>query len=157
MSNKEIASGKIESIRVMGLDANGIPVSGSSWTLKIIRDDGYFWNGSAFINSVQSVVLTEIDAIKRPGEYSYNFSSPQGQYICTLIATTSDTAVQTSPAVGLLSVGLGTAQDSATAKKYVRNKTTLSDSISGTYAVYDDDGTTVFETGTFDGTTREPN
>lgn len=41
-------------------------------------------------------------------------------------------------------------------KKYVRNKLSLSAESSGTYTVYEDDGTTPHETGTFSTTTRIP-
>lgn len=156
MSTAYLTAGKTERITVFGTNG-ATKVTGSTWTLKIVRqDNGQFWNGSAFQAGVTTVNMTEASAANRPGEYFYDFTPPSNGYVCSVIAETTDAAVGQKIHTGTISVGYGLPRDAEQARKYIRNKTVLSAAASGTYTVYEDDEVTTHETGTFTSTERNP-
>lgn len=157
MTSAYMKTGDTERVSVFAVNGAN-KVTGAAFTLKICRmDNGQFWNGSAFQVGVATVNMTEVDATNRPGEYAYSFTPPGNGYICSLLAETSNANVAQKIHTGTLHVGYGFVRDTEIAKKYVRNKTVLSGTGSGTYTVYEDDETTVFESGAFSQTTRDPN
>lgn len=156
MSTAYLPSGKTERITVFGTNG-ATKVTGSSWTLKIVRqDNGQYWNGSAFQAGVTTVAMTEASAANRPGEYFYDFTPPSLGYVCSILAETTDANVAQKLHTGTLAVGYGLPRDAEQARKYIRNRTVLSAAASGTYTVYEDDESTVHETGTFSDVTRDP-
>lgn len=157
MSTAYLTAGKTERITVFAADG-GSKITGVSWTLKITRNDtGEYWNGSSFTAGVDTVSMTEVDSVNRPGEYFYDFTPPGNGYVCSIIAETNNAFVAQKIHVGTIAVGYGMPRDVELARKYIRNRTVLSAATSGTYTVYEDDETTTFETGTFTSTERNPN
>lgn len=156
MTSAYMKTGDTERITVFAINGQS-KITGAAYTLKICRlDNGQYWNGTAFQAGVITVNMTEVDSVNRPGEYVYAFTPPGNGYICSVLAETSNANVAQKIHTGTLHVGYGFVRDTEIAKKYIRNKTVLSGASSGTYTVYEDDEATVFESGTFNSTTRDP-
>lgn len=143
-----------ERIVVTALNSSSAGVVGATITLTIRRNsDGHYWNGSVFGASFSSVSMTQTDATNMAGYYHYDFNTNGlADAVYTVRATTVTAGVVNGPWTGEIKIG-GWADDAVLARKYVRNKLTLSGS---TYTLYDDDGTTVLETGTTTTTNRTP-
>ena len=143
-----------ERIIVAALDTNGAGVTSATITLVIRRNaDGHFWNGSAFGASFSSVSMSETDATNMAGYYHYDFNTHGlADAVYTIRATTLTAGVVNDPWVGEIRIG-GWVDDVVLARKYLKNKLTISGS---TYTLYDDDGITALETGTTSTTQRVP-
>lgn len=153
MSQAFLRTGQTEKIIVYATNG-ATKVTGVTWTLKIVRlDNGQFWNGSAWQSGVTTVNMSQADSVNRPGEYYYDFAPVGRGYICSIIAETSNAAVAQKIHTGTLHVGYGLVRDAEVAKKYIANKLQTG---SGIYTVYEDDGSTPFEAGTFDTDNRTP-
>lgn len=80
--------------------SGGIP--GLAPTVALQRlSDGYYWTGVVFQPGFVKVLLTEIDAINRPGLYSKTFSNQGGDTTAQIYIAYYDTESLTYPGVGL--------------------------------------------------------
>jgi hypothetical protein len=69
------------SFRLLLLNQDGTPATGMAPTVQIrrVRElygsglDGYWWNGTGFVDTVQRLAMTETDATNQPGWYGYGF------------------------------------------------------------------------------------
>lgn len=143
-----------ERIVVTALDSSSAGVTGATITLTIRRNaDGYYWDGAAFGASFSSVSMTETDATNMAGYYHYDFNTNGlADAVYTVRATTLTAGVVNGPWTGEIRIG-GWVDDVVLGRKYLKNKLTISGS---TYTLYDDDGTTILETGTTSTTNRTP-
>lgn len=153
MSSAFMSKDDRETIVVFATDGISA-LTGATFTLKIQRfDNGQFWNGSAWQAGVTTVNMTEISAANAPGQYEYDFDPVGGGYVCGVYAETSDSRVLHKRWYGTLSVGYGFADDIQIVRKFIANKALAG---SGTYTIYEDDGTTPFATGAITSTSRTP-
>jgi hypothetical protein len=77
MDSLRIQSGQAERIRAFIFDNDGNALVGlSNVLLKIYRkSDGQFYTGSAWQYSAATIVMTEEDAVTKPGWYCYDFDT----------------------------------------------------------------------------------
>lgn len=76
MTGLRVQVGAVEPIVASFLDADGEGITGLSPRVTIRRSDGQFWDGSSsYAASPTSLVMSEVDATNRPGEYEYLFDT----------------------------------------------------------------------------------
>ena len=70
------------SFRLLLLNEDGTPATGKAPTVQIRREkepygaalDLYWWDGAGFVDTVQKLAMSELDATNQPGVYVYEFA-----------------------------------------------------------------------------------
>jgi len=140
-----------DKVIVLALDTLGLPVLGETLDL-IIRDinSNEFFNGTVFAASFASVTMIETDAVNCPGYYHFDITSADRELLYK--ADAPGTEVKNGPFNGSAQF-VPWIDWINTTRKYARNRV---DCDAGRYSVFEDDQTTIFESGDATISQRKP-